>query len=1215
MPSVSGLVSGLDTASIISQLMALQTRPVQMLQDRVKTSTTQQTEIKALTAKLLSLKMDAGTLATAATFEAKKISSSSESALTATVDSSAAEGAYTFTVGKLSKTSQILSNGFAAKDTAIGKGRITLEIGNGFVDRKTRVDFLNGGAGIDRGSFKLTDGTGNTATIDVSATATVQDILDAVNTGATKITASLSADGIVLTDASASPSITVSEVGGHTTAADLGLLGQTLANGRITGSRINLIAGETRLDSLNDGNGVRTTYEAGLGAALADLNFTARSGATFTVDLNGGSSTSPVTVQDVLTAINNASGNAGKVTASISSDAQSLTLTDNTAGAGVLTVAALNSSNALTDLGLSGVVQEASTTGVEDAVNGDRIVGRRLVSALNSVLTQTLNGGRRLSPAASGGVTDGSIAFTDRAGTSTTVDLTARKATTLAVAALSTDTSVTLTSAAGFAAGNLVRLTNGASTILRRVTSVNYATGAVSFDQQLGTALALGSGAYASNESVSDVVNAVTGRTGGTLTLSFNGEGNGLKVLDHSGGTGLLRVQESGATTAEDLKIKTIDVTGQAPDALGTTTTFVDADLSAFGDALVGMQLEVTAGANAGYSGKILDFDATTNTVTLDTASTAAFSAADTYRITGINASSANGRDLDPAYLTERTTLASLNGGKGVFAGSLQITDRAGRVITADLSTVTRISQVLLNINGAAAAAGSPLTATINATGDGILLTHSTGSGSIKVVEVSGGTTAKDLNLLGTGSGTTLNGAFEYSVDISATDTLETVRDAINALKIPVAATIIQDGSPTTPYRLNLTSQRSGLAGKLVVDPQRRNLSFQTVSQGEDAALLFGTSSGGGSPVLFTSSNNTISNVVPGITLSLKAAGPGPVSVTVTRDTDYIAKQVNDFVVNYNGIVSQINSDLQYDPATSRGGILRGVSSATNLQRDLARMMLQRVPGLASSLNGLDKVGVKLGTGGQISFNQTVFLDKIASDFKGVKQLFMQGADIAVGTPLSTLRQGKGIRTAGDAVQDFQIRLRDGTLLKVSLTANVEGEASSIQAVLTAINNATGNGGKLAASVSSDGTGLTLLDSSSGSNALTVTALNSSHAAEDLGIQKVASFVTGSSTTTLKGSAINQGGIANRLKDRLDFISSDENGILPSASGILGKQITDMNASIKKLQARLTQQQRRLEEQFNNLESTLAGLSSTSSFLASQLAGLQGSAATGNKKK
>jgi flagellar hook-associated protein 3 FlgL len=58
----------------------------------------------------------------------------------------------------------------------------------------------------------------------------------------------------------------------------------------------------------------------------------------------------PVTVQDVLNQINTAGG--GKVTATIATTGNGIVLTDNTSGAGSLTVTPLNASSAAQDLGL-----------------------------------------------------------------------------------------------------------------------------------------------------------------------------------------------------------------------------------------------------------------------------------------------------------------------------------------------------------------------------------------------------------------------------------------------------------------------------------------------------------------------------------------------------------------------------------------------------------------------------------------------------------------------------------------------------------------------------------------------------------------------------------------------------------------------------------------------------------------------------------------------
>ncbi len=93
-----------------------------------------------------------------------------------------------------------------------------------------RLSELNDEAGVAAGSIQITDRNGGTATIDLTNTYTVQDVLDAINDAEDiAITASVNSDGtaIVLTDTSeGTGSITVAE-SGSTTAADLGILGSS----------------------------------------------------------------------------------------------------------------------------------------------------------------------------------------------------------------------------------------------------------------------------------------------------------------------------------------------------------------------------------------------------------------------------------------------------------------------------------------------------------------------------------------------------------------------------------------------------------------------------------------------------------------------------------------------------------------------------------------------------------------------------------------------------------------------------------------------------------------------------------------------------------------------------------------------------------------------------------------------------------------------------
>jgi flagellar hook-associated protein 2 len=87
-----GLVSGIDTASIIDQLMKLEEQPKTKLQDRIDESNKQKLAYTDISARLTSLRLIGTKLKKQSTFEAAATSSSDEDVLTATAANGAAIG-------------------------------------------------------------------------------------------------------------------------------------------------------------------------------------------------------------------------------------------------------------------------------------------------------------------------------------------------------------------------------------------------------------------------------------------------------------------------------------------------------------------------------------------------------------------------------------------------------------------------------------------------------------------------------------------------------------------------------------------------------------------------------------------------------------------------------------------------------------------------------------------------------------------------------------------------------------------------------------------------------------------------------------------------------------------------------------------------------------------------------------------------------------------
>lgn len=132
MFSIDGLVSGLDTTSIIEGLVSLQQSQVDRLNGRKNEILVKQTAFQGIEARLLSLRSTMGRLnrSTASVFETSKATSSHESILTVNAGNNAADATYVVKVNSLAKGHQIGSQGFDSNSTTISQGTIAFQVGD-----------------------------------------------------------------------------------------------------------------------------------------------------------------------------------------------------------------------------------------------------------------------------------------------------------------------------------------------------------------------------------------------------------------------------------------------------------------------------------------------------------------------------------------------------------------------------------------------------------------------------------------------------------------------------------------------------------------------------------------------------------------------------------------------------------------------------------------------------------------------------------------------------------------------------------------------------------------------------------------------------------------------------------------------------------------------------------------------------------------------------
>ena len=218
-------------------------------------------------------------------------------------------------------------------------------------------------------------------------------------------------------------------------------------------------------------------------------------------------------------------------------------------------------------------------------------------------------------------------------------------------------------------------------------------------------------------------------------------------------------------------------------------------------------------------------------------------------------------------------------------------------------------------------------------------------------------------------------GATAVTVTVDAADTLQTLRDKINALDAGVSASIVTDA---TGSRLSLRSTASGsangfrvavadddgngtdLAGlsRLAFDPAA-GANGMTYSQA--AADARATVNG----IPITSTSNDLTGVVDGLALRLRQRSATPVDVSVERDREGVKGAVQKFADAFNELALYIADQTKYDPTSKVGGPLQGDSAVGGLLRRM-RTLLNDSSGASAKFPRLSDIGLQLQRDGTL---------------------------------------------------------------------------------------------------------------------------------------------------------------------------------------------------------------------------------------------------------
>jgi flagellar hook-associated protein 2 len=162
-----------------------------------------------------------------------------------------------------------------------------------------------------------------------------------------------------------------------------------------------------------------------------------------------------------------------------------------------------------------------------------------------------------------------------------------------------------------------------------------------------------------------------------------------------------------------------------------------------------------------------------------------------------------------------------------------------------------------------------------------------------------------------------------------------------------------------------------------------------TIQTGQDAIVQLGSSDNGGSPITFTHYENTISELIEGVTLELLSVSAGNrVEIKISEDRDQIKAQINQFVNKYNEFQDFVDSQFSYTEGSTEAGVLLGETSLITLYNDIRQTISSVLTGRPDDMKMLSQVGVKFGSDGKLSFDESAFNEKIEDNFTDVVNLF-----------------------------------------------------------------------------------------------------------------------------------------------------------------------------------------------------------------------------------
>ena len=333
----------------------------------------------------------------------------------------------------------------------------------------------------------------------------------------------------------------------------------------------------------------------------------------------------------------------------------------------------------------------------------------------------------------------------------------------------------------------------------------------------------------------------------------------------------------------------------------------------------------------------------------------------------------------------DQTTITNQQTALNSFNNDIQTLQNAVFALTDPAGQLTNVSATSSNsaVLTASATAGTP-----------------SGSHTITVTSLAS-TSSAYSNAVATSSTPLATGTLSIEVGTNTAvpitigntnNTLDGLAQTINnTANIGVTASVITDANGA---RLALVSNTSGAPGNLTITPSAGVLGFNTGVTGANAALNVD-----GIPI--SSTTNTVSSAIPGVTLSLTGTtGAVPVSVTTGPDVTQQEDAVNSFVSAYNTVIGDINTQSTIG-TNGHPGPLGSDSTVALTQGELLSAVAFSTTG-NGNVNSISDLGISVNNDGTLAVNSGTLATALQSNPAAIQSFFQATTSGSFGANLTT---------------------------------------------------------------------------------------------------------------------------------------------------------------------------------------------------------------------